>query len=166
MGPRGFLPAWLRRGVEAGLAGAVICIASLLGSTLRAGPEMVALPSGLAGSLMLAPAVLALGVITVGYPIAFAATRSDALFGSIAAYLIAADLVTVVAGARVALHAVGREVPVGALAVLLGMLPAVAGLVVGQIGTPLGFGRRAAALAVASSAVVSAGVLLVVSRLS
>jgi len=165
MGPLGFLPAWLWRGIEAGVVAAVVAIASVAGSTLRAGPDPVAMPAGLAGSLILAPAVLALGVITVGYPAAMAATRMDALFGSIAASLIAADLVTVLIGTRVALHAVDVEIPAGILVALLGTMPALAGLLAGQLGTPLGFGRRAAAVAVASSTIAATVVLLGVSRL-
>ena len=55
---------------------ALVAIITLVGSTGGGAAGRVVLPQGPAGSLLLAPAVLALGVITVGYPVAFALTAA------------------------------------------------------------------------------------------
>jgi hypothetical protein len=111
---------------------------------------------------VLAPAVLALGVLTCAYPIAMAATRVDAVLGSIAAYLIAADLTIVLAGDRIILGAAEEQLAGGLLIALLALGPAVMGLLGGQLLTPLGFGRRAGAIAAILSAGVAVGVLGIV----
>lgn len=165
MRPLGMLPAWLRRGLEAGLVAALIGLVTLWGSTMQVGTPIVVLPRGLAGSLLLAPAVLSVGVITVGYPIGLGATRSDGLLGSVAAILIAADLITILIGVHVLLPGIGRQAPVGALATVLGLVPALSGLIASQVATPLGFGRRAGAAAVIASTAAATAVLLVASAL-
>ena len=92
-------PPWFRRSLEAGLAAGAIAVIALVGGRLSA-QEAVLLPAGVPGALLLAPSVLALGVISAAYPVALAPTRSDALFGSVAAFLIAADAAVLLAGGR------------------------------------------------------------------
>jgi len=74
------MPPWLRRGLEAALVAAVVAIASLWGDRLSAGAPYP-FPGGPAGALQVAPAVLAIGVLTTAYPVAMAATRGDAVMG-------------------------------------------------------------------------------------
>ena len=157
--PRLRVAPWLRRGVEAAVAAAIVAIAALAGERLSAGGTVYPVPSGLAGVLVLAPPVLALGVLTVAYPVAMAPTRSDALMGAVFAYLIAADATVVLAGSPFSLERAGREVPGGLLVGLLALIPAVAGLLGGQLATPLGFGRRAGAIGALVAAVASLVVL-------
>jgi hypothetical protein len=157
--PRLRVAPWLRRGVEAAVAAAIVAIAALAGERLSAGGTVYPVPSGLAGVLVLAPPVLALGVLTVAYPVAMAPTRSDALMGAVFAYLIAADATVVLAGSPFSLERAGREVPGGLLVGLLALIPAVAGLLGGQLATPLGFGRRAGAIGALVAAMASLVVL-------
>jgi len=56
----------------------------------------LALPQGIDGSLILVPALLALGVLAVGLPIFLAATRTEAVLGAVAGFLVAADLLMAV----------------------------------------------------------------------
>jgi len=164
MRPLGPLPPWLRRGLEAGILAALVAVVSLLGSIgTELGP--VGLPPGLMASLILAPAVLAIGVFAVGYPIAYAATRSDAILGAITAFIVAADAVAIAVGTALGLGAIDREVPAGLFVAMLAGLPALVGLVAPQVTTPLGFGRRAGAVSVAASVLTATGVLLLASRL-
>jgi hypothetical protein len=153
--PRFTAPSWLRRSLEAAFVAAIVAIASLIGTGLSAGAEPYALPPGGAGALLLAPAVLALGVIPAAYPIAMAATRDDAIFGAIAAYLVAADLTVVFAGGRIILERSQAAISGGLLAAGLALLAAIAGLIASQVATPLGFGRRAGAISTVSAALAS-----------
>ncbi len=157
--PRLGLPSWLRRAIEAAVVAAIVALSPLIGSLL--GSDRYAVPVGAAGALVLAPAILALGVLTISYPMAMAATRTDALLGAVGAYLIAVDLAIVFAGGRILLPRPGIEAAAGPLLGALALLPALAGLVAGQLATPLGFGRRAGALSAIVSAVVALGVLVV-----
>jgi hypothetical protein len=157
--PRLRVAPWLRRGVEAAVAAAIVAIAALAGERLSAGGTVYPVPSGLAGVLVLAPPVLALGVLTVAYPVAMAPTRSDALMGAVFAYLIAADATVVLAGSPFSLERAGRELPGGLLVGLLALIPAIAGILGGQLATPLGFGRRAGAIGALVAAVASLVVL-------
>jgi hypothetical protein len=164
MRPLGPLPSWLRRGLEAGILAALVAVVSLLGSMgLAAGP--VGLPRGLSASLILAPAILAIGVFSGGYPVAYAATRSDAILGSITAFVLSADAVTIVVGTRLNLGALDREIPAGLFVALLAALPALVGLMTPQVTTALGFGRRAGAVSVVGSGLTAAIFLLLASRL-
>ncbi len=129
-----------------------MAVTPLLGDLL-AGPEPHPLPTGIGGALQLAPAVLALGVVTTAYPVAMAATRSDALLGAIAALLLAADATLILAAGRIVLPNQGVEVGAGLLAAALALVPAVLGLAAGQLATPLGFGRRAGGLTALVAAV-------------
>ena len=152
------LPPWLRRGLEAGVIAALVSIVTLLGSMGGGGPGSHVLPEGPAGSLLLAPSVLALGVITAGYPVAFAARRRDAILGAFAGFLIAADTVAMLVTTQVEMHGMGRQAGLGVVAGVLALGPAVAGLAAGQLATPLGFGRRAGA----ATTVAAGGVALLV----
>jgi hypothetical protein len=161
----GLLPSWLRRGLEAGLIAALVAIVTLVGSTSSAGDGPIALPEGPAGSLLLAPAVLALGVITVGYPVAYAATRADGILGTIAAFLVGADLAALVVSTQLIMPGLGREMPLGVLAGVLALGPLLVGLGAGQLLTPLGFGRRSGAVTTAAAGLFALLVLVLASRL-
>lgn len=106
----------------------------------------LALPNGLDGSLILTPAVVALGVFVVSYPTFLAATRGEAVLGAVAAFLIAADafmLVSVVAPDLVLVHPLGHKYPLEVVATVLAAPVAAGGLLIGQLTAPLGFGRSA-----------------------
>lgn len=164
MRPLGPLPSWLRRGLEAGILAAVVAVVSLLGSIgTELGP--VGLPRGIFASLILAPPVLAIGVFAVSYPVAYAATRSDAILGALTAFIISADAVVIAIGTAVSLNAIDREIRAGLLIALLAALPALVGLVAPQALTPLGFGRRAGAMSAIAAGLTAVVVLLVASRL-
>ena len=156
------LTPWLRRGFEAAVVAGLVAIATLTGNRLSSGGGPYMLPNGPIGGLVLAPAVLALGVLTCAYPLAMAATRADAVLGAVAAFLIAADLTIVFAGDRIILGSANEQLAGGLLIALLALGPAVMGLLGGQLLTPLGFGRRAGAIAAILSAIVAIGVLVIV----
>jgi len=160
--PRLALAPWLRRGLEAAVVAAIVAIASLAGNRLSAGGGAYPLPAGPTGALVLAPAVLALGVLTCAYPLAMAATRSDASFGALAAFLIAADLTVIFAPDRIILGRTDIQVPGGLFVALLALGPALLGLLAGEVATPLGFGRRAGAVAAILAALVAVVVLALV----
>ncbi|MDQ6795746.1 MAG: hypothetical protein M3067_13190 [Chloroflexota bacterium] len=159
--PRFALAPWFRRGLEAAVVAAIVAIASLAGNRLSAGGGAYPLPAGPTGALVLAPAVLALGVLTCTYPLAMAATRSDASFGALAAFLIAADLTVIFSPDRIIIGPTDVQVPGGLFVALLALGPALVGLAGGQIAT-LGFGRRAGAVAAILAAVVAVVVLALV----
>ena len=143
---RRLLPSWLRRGLEAGVIGALLALGTLVAFQLSRPAPRLTLPNGLDSSLILAPAVVALGVFAVSYPTFHAATREDAILGVVAAFLIAADafmLVSFVARDAVLIHPLGRSVPLGVVAAAVAVPVALAGLLVGQLTVPLGFGRSA-----------------------
>jgi hypothetical protein len=75
-----------------------------------------------------------------------AATRGDAVLGSVAAFLVAADLlmvVSMVAGSSIWVSPLSRSLPIGTVAAGLAVPAGLVGLLVGQLTTPLGFGRSA-----------------------
>jgi hypothetical protein len=152
------LATWLRRGLEAAIVAAIVAIASLAGNRLSAGGGTYALPIGLAGGLTLAPAVLALGALATAYPIAMSPTRSDAVFGAVVGFLVAADLTIILSPTPIILPD-DSQLPSGALVGLLAIAPAIVGIIASQVVTPLGFGRRAGAGAAIASAIVAAAVL-------
>ena len=160
--PRLQLAPWIRRAIEAAIAAGLVAIGTLAGERISAGGPIYPVPSGITGALVLGPPVLALGVITSAYPVAMAATRSDALMGAVAAYLLAADVTTIVAASPFSLAEADFQLGGGLLVALLALAPAVIGLVAGQLGTPLGFGRRAGAIGAIAAAVASIVVVLVV----
>ena len=159
------LPPWLRRGLEGALLGGLLAVATLTGTRLSTGGDTVVLPAGLLGSVMLAPAVLGLAVIAGAYPVALAATRTDAVLGAVAAVLLSVDATVVLTTGHVMLPSAGSRIGLGALAGLLAAGPALAGLVAGQVATPLGFGRRAGAWSAIVAAVAGVAVLLLASLL-
>jgi hypothetical protein len=157
--PRQLVPPWLRRALVAAGVSAVVAIGALAGAGLATGGPY-ALPPGLPGSFLLAPAVFALAVLPVAYPVAMAATRGDAILGAVAAFLIASDVTIVFAGAHVLLAPGGAELASGLLVGTLAAGPSLIGLLCGELLTPFGFGRRAGAI-VAITAAVAAGAVLV-----
>jgi hypothetical protein len=164
------LAPWLRRGLEAGLFSAVLALATVLAWRWdTVGEGLRALPPGLQGTFLMALPVLSIGVFAVAYPIGLVATRQDAILGSIAGFLVAADvvaLVTLAAGLRVAILD-GTIVPVGLLAAILALPPAIAGLLASQLLSPVGFGRRASGWgAIAAAAVATPILVLLVPRLA
>jgi hypothetical protein len=161
------VPAWMRRGLEAGLFAAVLSMLTVFvlphGAASPFGIRT--LPAGIDASLALALPVLAIGVFAITYPVALTATRPDAILGAIVAVVLAADLVTMltaVIGDRVALRGGAQVLPSGLLASLLALPPATLGLAASQLFTPFGFGRRAARMAAGVSLVVALTVLLVI----
>jgi hypothetical protein len=158
------LPPWLRRGLEAGIIAALVSIVTLVGST-GLDAATATLPQGPTGSLLLAPAVLSLGVLTVAYPVAYAATRPDAVLGTIAAFLIGANATAIIVATPVALAAVDRELRLGVLVGILALGPVIVGLAAPQLLTHLGFGRRAGAASAIASGVCALLVLVLASRL-
>jgi len=136
----------MRRGFEAGVVGAMLSVGTLVAFQLSRPAPRLTLPNGLDGSLILAPAVVALGIFAVSYPTFLAATREDAVLGVLAAFLVAADafmLVSFVARDAVLIHSLGRSLPLGVVAAALAVPVAVVGLAIGQLSTPVGFGRSA-----------------------
>jgi hypothetical protein len=164
--PRPVLPPWLRRGLEAAVAAAVVAIISLAGDRLGSGDVVTALPEGPAGALLLAPAVVALGVLPAAYPIAMAATRSDALMGAMAGWLLAVDFTLLFSGGQISLDAAGLVIRTGLLVGILSLVAVIAGMVASQLGASFGFGRRAGALAAVAAAVAAGIALIVVSILA
>jgi hypothetical protein len=158
------LAPWIRRGLEAGLVGALLSGATLVAFRFSRPDPRVALPHGLDGAMILVPALLALGVLTVSYPTFLAATRSDAVLGGVAAFLVAADLlmaVSLVAGASIWVNLLSRPLPLGTVAAALAVPAGAAGLLFGQLTTPLGFGRSAGV----RSAAVAGGACMVLAVL-
>lgn len=143
---RRLVPPWLRRGVEAGVVGAFISIATPVAfQASRPAPRLV-IPHGLDGALILTPAVVALGILVIAYPTFLAATRGDAVLGAVTAFFVAADvllLASLVARDAVLVHALDRSLPLGVVAAALSFPVAVVGLLIGQLTAPFGFGRSA-----------------------
>lgn len=138
------LPPWLRRGFEAGIVGALLAIGTLAALHLSQPEPRLAIPHGVDGALIFAPAVMALGVFVVAYPTFLAATREEAILGVVAAFLVAADalmLISFLVGDQVIVHALSRTLPLGVVAAALALPVALAGLLVGQLTAPFGFGR-------------------------
>ena len=144
--------------------GAALAAGTLVAYQLSRPAPRLALPNGLDGSLILTPAVIALGVFVVSYPTFLAATREDAILGDIAAFLIAADafmLISCVTREGILVHPLGRSLSLGIVAVAVAVPAAVAGLLVGQITAPLGFGRSAGIRSAVGGSVVGAVAVLV-----
>ena len=160
---RRLIPPWLRRGFEAGVIGALLSVGTLVAFQLsRPAPRLV-LPNGLDSALILTPAVVALGIFVVSYPTFLAATREDAILGVVAAFLVAADafmLISFVARDEVLIHPLGRSLPLGVVAAAVAVPVALAGLLIGQLTAPFGFGRSAGLRSAIGGAVL--GLILVV----
>jgi hypothetical protein len=132
--------------VQAGVVGALLSIGTLVAYQLARPAPRLTLPHGFDTSMILSPAVVALGILVVAYPTFLAATREDAILGVLAAFLVAADvlmLVSFVAGDQVFVHALSRSLPLGVVASAAAVPVAVVALLVGQLTAPLGFGRSA-----------------------
>ena len=143
---RRLIPRWLRRGLEAGAIGALLAAGTLVAFQLSRPAPRLALPNGLDSALILTPAVVALAIFAVSYPTFLAATREDAVLGVVAAFLIAADafmLISLLARDEVLIHPLGRSLPLGVVATGVAVPAAIAGLLIGQLTAPLGFGRSA-----------------------
>lgn len=141
-----FLPPWLRRGIEAGVVGALLSVGTLAAFQLSRPAPRLALPNGIDSSLILTPAVVALGILVITYPTFLAATRGDAVLGAVTAFLVAADafmLISFVARDEVMIHPLGRPFPLGVVAAAVAAPVALAGLLFGQLTAPFGFGRSA-----------------------
>jgi hypothetical protein len=153
---RRLLPAWLRRGFEAGALGALLSGGTLLAFRLSWPAPRVALPQGIDGSLILVPALLALGVLAISLPIFLAATRAEAILGALAGFMVAADLlmvVSLISRQSIFVHALSRSLPLGVVAAVLAIPAGLVGLVVGPLTTELGFGHSAGLRAAVGAAV-------------
>ena len=154
---RRLLPPWLRRGVEAGVVGALLSLGSLVAFQVSRPEPRLVLPTGLDSAFILLPAVVALGVFAVAYPTFLAATREDAVLGIVAAYLVAADalmLISFAIGDQVMVHPIGRSLPLGIVAAVASLPVALAAALVGQITAPFGFGHSAGIRSALAGAIV------------
>jgi hypothetical protein len=161
---RRLIPPWLRRGFEAGAIGALLSGGTLLAFRLGRPEPRVALPQGIDGSLILVPALLALGVLAVGLPIFLAATRTEATLGALAGFLVAADLLmaaSFVSRQLVAVHWLSRSLPLGMVAAVLAIPVAAVGIAVGPLASELGFGHSSGLRAVLAGAVVAVALALI-----
>jgi hypothetical protein len=159
------LPAWLRRGLEAGVFATLLSLVTVvvLGWEDR-GPGPSVLPGGFGAGMTMALPVLSIGVVTVAYPVVLAATRGDAILGAVTGWIVGADLlaiVTAVMDERLLLLGSGVIVPLGVAAGLFAAPAALAGFLAAELFTPLGFGRRAGRLAAIAAAVAATPILLV-----
>jgi hypothetical protein len=159
-------PAWLRRGLEAGVFATLLSLVTVvaLGWETR-GPGPLILPGGVGAGLALALPVLSIGVLTVAYPVALAATRGDAILGAIVGWIVGADLlavVTVLMDQRLLLTGVGVTLPFGVVAGVFAAPAALGGLLAAELFTPLGFGRRAGRIAAIAAALVATPILAIV----
>ena len=140
------VPNWLRRGFEAGVVGALLSAGTLVAFQLSRPAPRLFVPNGLDGSMILTPAVLALGVFVVTYPTMLAGTRQEAVLGVLAAFLIAADVLMLISFSQrdsVLVHLLSRNLPLGVIGVALALPVALVALVAGQASAPHGFGRSA-----------------------
>jgi hypothetical protein len=151
------IPVWMRRGGEAGLVGALLAMGTLAAFQFSRPAPRLFLPNGMDGALILTPAVVALGIFVVSYPTFLAATREDAIMGVVAAFLVAADafmLVSFLARDEVIIHPISRSLPLGVVALSAAVPAAIAGLLIGQLTAPFGFGRSAGLRSAIGGAVV------------
>ena len=154
---RRLIPRWLGRGIEAGLLGAILSSGTLLAFQFGRPEPRNFLPQGLDGSMILVPALAAISVLAISWPIFAAATRTDALLGAIVGLLVAADLlmgVSLVARQSIQVHVAFRTLPLGVVAAILAVPPAVAGIVA-ALTTELGFGHSAGLRAVVTASVLA-----------
>jgi hypothetical protein len=159
------LPPWLRLGVQAGVVAALLSIGTLVAFQLGRPAPRLTLPHGFDTSLILSPAVVALGILVVAYPTFLAATREDAILGVLAAFLVAADvfmLVSFVAGDQVFVHLLSRSLPLGVVASAAAVPVAVVALLVGQFTAPFGFGRSTGLRSAMAGAVAGLAVVVAV----
>jgi hypothetical protein len=158
------IPAWLRRGLEAGVVGALLSAGSLVAFQASRPAPRITLPHGLDGALILLPAVLSLGVLVVTYPTSLAATRQDARLGGVAAFLIAADvlmLFSLIQRESVYVHMLSRSLPLGVVGVALAVPVAAIALVAGQVAATPGFGRSAGFRSIVAGTTLTLVIVLV-----
>ena len=160
------LPAWLRRGLEAGLFAGLLSLLTVVAYHWDRGAAVgvAAVPAGPTGTIVLALPVLAVGVFAIAYPIGLTATRLDAILGAATGAIVAADLltlITVLAGQRVAILGGANVLPVGFLAAILATPGAVGGIAASQLFSPHGFGRRAGRIGAVAAIIVATPILLV-----
>ena len=159
-------PAWLRRGLEAGLFAGLLSLLTVVAYHWDRGGAVgvAALPAGPTGPIVLALPVLAVGVFAIAYPIGLTATRLDAILGAATGAIVAADLLTlltVIAGQRVAILGGASVLPVGFLAAILATPAAVGGIAASQLFSPHGFGRRAGRIGAVVAVAVATPILLI-----
>jgi hypothetical protein len=157
------IPAWLSRGFQVGFVGALLSGGTLVAFELSRPAPRVALPQGIDGSLILVPALLALGVLAVGLPIFLAATRTEAILGALSGFLVAADLLmalSFVSRQLIAVHWLARSLPLGVVAAVLAIPVAAAAIVAGPLTSELGFGHSSGLRAVVVGAVVALALAL------
>ena len=90
--------------------------------------------------------MVALGIFVVAYPTFLAATREDAILGVVAAFLVAADAFMLVSWSvrdDVMVHPLGAACRSESWPSAVAVPVALAGLLIGQLTSPLGFGRSA-----------------------
>ena len=124
----------------------MLAVGTLVAFQLSRPAPRLALPTGLDTSLILTPAMDALGILAVSYPTFLAATRREAILGIVTALFVAADaflLVSLVARDEVLVHPLGRSIALGLIAIALAVPVAIAATLIGQLSSPLGFGRSA-----------------------
>ena len=160
------LPAWLRRGLEAGLFAGLLSLLTVVAYHWDRGAAVgvAALPAGPTGTIVLALPVLAVGVFAIAYPIGLTATRLDAILGAATGAVVAADLltlITVLAGERVAILGGASVLPVGFLAAILATPGAVGGIAASQLFSPHGFGRHAGRIGAVVAVAVATPILLI-----
>ncbi|HEY5496535.1 MAG TPA: hypothetical protein VIK16_07720 [Candidatus Limnocylindrales bacterium] len=160
------LPAWLRRGLEAGLFAGLLSLLTVVAYHWDRGAAVgvAALPAGPTGTIVLALPVLAVGVFAIAYPIGLTATRLDAILGAATGAIVAADLltlITVLTGERVAILGGANVLPVGFLAAILATPGAVGGIAASQLFSPHGFGRRAGRIGAVVAVAVATPILLI-----
>jgi hypothetical protein len=140
------IPGWLRIGLVAGVVGSLVACGTLVAFQLSRPAPRLFLPNGLDGAMILLPAVLAVGMFAVCCPIFMAATRGEAVLGTLAAVLISADvLMGVSLGFRdsILVGPLDRSLPLGLVAAALALPVAIVSGLAGQLTAPLGFGRSA-----------------------
>jgi hypothetical protein len=156
-------PPWLRRGIEAGALGALLSVGTLAAFQLSRPAPRLTLPNGLDTSLILTPAMVALGFLAVSYPTFLAATRREAILGIMTALFVAADaflLVSLAARDEVLVHPLGRSFALGLVAIALAVPVAIVATLIGQFTSPLGFGRSTGLRSAVSGAAL--GLIVVV----
>jgi hypothetical protein len=157
------IPPWMRHGFEAGVVGALLSAGTLVAFQLSRPAPRVEIPHGLDGSMILVPAVVALGLFAICYPTFMAATRGDAVLGAVAAFLLAADalmLISLVARDSVMVQPLARSLPLGVVAATLSLPVAIVALLIGQLTSSLGFGRSAGLRSATSGALIGVAVVL------
>jgi hypothetical protein len=160
---RRLFPHWLRRGIQAGVLGTLLSSGTLLAFELSRPAPRAALPHGVDGSLIVVPALLALGVLATGVPVVLAATRSEAVLGAVAGYMVGADLLMLISllfRQSVAVDSLGVSWPLGVLAAVLAFPVALAGIALGPLLEVHGFGRSAGLRALVAACVVATVVAL------